>query len=373
MKNDFSICFVCPEAYPVLKRSDHAMAGGAELQQALLAKEFAKRGHDVSFVAGDYGQPAVEYVDGVRVMRSYKVGYGNRKLRFLPDCCKIYKAMKVADADIYFQRCVFHHTGKVALFAKLLGKRFVFSSGADFNTNPRVTSLKMNPLYKYSYLWAIKHADLILCQNNFQEKAFINNYKRESFIVPNITARPDESKKLCKNNTKDVSVLWVGSYSANKQPRKVVEIADILPNYKFWMISKPLDPVVEKGFKKVNFPQNLELLGFVPQHKISAYFSSADIFISTSTYEGFPNTFLQAMNHGLPIISLNVNPDNVLEKSGCGICCDGDFARMISELAGLLKNEEKMARMGEKGKEYVMKFHSPNVVIPMYEELFRKL
>jgi len=50
--------------------------------------------------------------------------------------------------------------------------------------------------------------------------------------------------------------------------------------------------------------------------------------INTSNFEGFPNIFLEAWATGVPVISLNVDPGNVIKKRRLGICCEGSLERM---------------------------------------------
>lgn len=367
-----SICYVCPEAYPVLKQSKHVIAGGAELQQAILAKEFAKRGHNVSFIGGDYGQPEIEYIDNVKVIKSYKVGYGNRKLRFVSDFYKLFKAMKMANADIYFQRCVFHHTGKVALFAMLNKKKFVFSSGIDFNAHSPRELKGVNPLYKYSYIWGIKKANLVISQNKQQKQNFLSNYQRQSYIIPNIIE--DTQPIDIKKQRSSIVILWVGTLSERKQPLVFAELSAHFIDYEFWLIGLPREQrTYDAAQDWAKHNKNFKNIGFVPQHEIHEYFSQADIFVSTALTEGFPNTFLQAMTHSIPIISLNVNPDGVLNKSGCGICCDGNKGLMVSHLRELATDDKKRKNMGKMGLYYVKKYHGPGNIVSMYENLFNRL
>ena len=55
------ICFISPKAYMLFNENVQSTFGGAEVQLFLIAKELVKNeNYDISFMVGDYGQPAVE-------------------------------------------------------------------------------------------------------------------------------------------------------------------------------------------------------------------------------------------------------------------------------------------------------------------------
>ena len=55
--------------------------------------------------------------------------------------------------------------------------------------------------------------------------------------------------------------------------------------------------------KKNNLNKNIFVHG--SQKKLHNYYLDSDLYISTSLTEGFGNTFLEALNYNLPIISFN--------------------------------------------------------------------
>ena len=69
MSHQIHLCFVAPNAYPVLANKDFGMCGGAEVQQMLLAKALIKEGYRITFVVDDFGQDAREIHNGIEVIR----------------------------------------------------------------------------------------------------------------------------------------------------------------------------------------------------------------------------------------------------------------------------------------------------------------
>jgi glycosyltransferase involved in cell wall biosynthesis len=115
-------------------------------------------------------------------------------------------------------------------------------------------------------------------------------------------------------------VLWVSSMQKLKRPELFLELAKAIPSVRFQMIggsggSKNFYEQIEETASKM---PNLDFVGFVPYHKIDQYFDKAAIFVNTSVFEGFPNTFLQAWGRYAPVVSLNVDPDEIICKYKLG-------------------------------------------------------
>jgi len=83
--------FLSSYAHLVLDPEAKQTSGGAELQVALLAAELAKRGHQVTIIGGDDGQPADRTLQGVRLRTGGKFHTGGLldTLRALPVVLRI--------------------------------------------------------------------------------------------------------------------------------------------------------------------------------------------------------------------------------------------------------------------------------------------
>lgn len=91
---------------------------------------------------------------------------------------------------------------------------------------------------------------------------------------------------------------------------------------------------------------------------VSQYLSAAKVFCLTSRYEGLPMSGLEAMGHGLPIVTTAYPGAAELVQHGLtGYICHSneEYANRIVEL---LKNEPKRAELGQQARKYVTQNHS---------------
>jgi glycosyltransferase involved in cell wall biosynthesis len=154
-------------------------------------------------------------------------------------------------------------------------------------------------------------------------------------------------------------ILWVARLDNWKQPEIFIELSTYFPNEKFIMISPQASDI--KYTKRIrglaSECRNIEFISQVPFHEINEYFAKAKIFINTSKNEGFPNTFIQSAMNATPIISLNVNPDNFLEKYGCGFCSNGSFDDMLDKMKEILNNNSEWNKLSENAYNYAKENH----------------
>jgi glycosyltransferase involved in cell wall biosynthesis len=118
---------------------------------------------------------------------------------------------------------------------------------------------------------------------------------------------------------------------------------------------------------------NLELLGQLPRAKVLDQISRATAVVSTSSAEGMPNVFLEAWSRGVPVISLEYDPDGLIESRGLGYAAGGSLRALQSAARNLLSDREKRRQRGESGREYVRETHAPEAVTRRWAEQLREL
>ena len=76
--------------------------------------------------------------------------------------------------------------------------------------------------------------------------------------------------------------------------------------------------------------------------------ASAAIHVNTSSYEGFPNTFIQAWARGCVVATLTVDPDEQgMEALGIGFCA-GNFERLCVIIDELARSPERRQAVAER-------------------------
>ena len=99
-----------------------------------------------------------------------------------------------------------------------------------------------------------------------------------------------------------------------------------------------------------------------------------DISVLTSQSEGFPNTIVEAMAAGRPVVATRVGgvPDAV-EHGRTGLLVDpGDDEALAVALDALLTDEVKRATLGREARERARRLYHRDRVLPELEALYER-
>lgn len=341
-----SLCFVSFAAYPLFNTKINFPHGGAELESFTLAQELTNRGYKVDFVVGNFGQPRQEIYQGVNLWRGIGLNQSNVVSGIL-NTWRLMCLWKKISADIYFTKGAGWLTFQLAFFCKIFHKKFIFKTSHKHNID---LSLKTKP-YHIFYTWSLKKAAKVIVQNEEDIEMIKRNYKIDSILIRNY--HPIPAPSMLPLPPKRKYILWAGRITATKRPEIFLDIAKDFPNESFLMLAM----IVDKGFwtrvrESSKNIANLTVHTQIPHHDIDNFFAESKIFISTSHGEGFPNTFIEAMKWGVPILSLSVNPDNFINNNQVGIFASNDYQNLKSGLSIMLKNSEKWNQCSKNAYNY---------------------
>ena len=367
--NNQKICFVAPHAYSLLKKTNYKFAGGAEVQQVLIARFLKKNNFKVSFIAARYSGKRVEDIDGITVFKSSSLFTGG-KLRYASTLLALFVALREADADLYFLRSPRHLLGMIAYYCQLRKKKFIFSSSIDYESNLKSIREIESRVSRTLFFYGLEHADAVIVQTNKQKRQFEMNFGLTPVLIKNMCTLPSQ---IPVKESPPI-VLWVGTAREEKRPQLFFKLAKVMPSLRFRMIvapgrNKKLNKEISEQWKKV---PNIDFLGFIPYHEINREYGRASLLVNTANWEGFPNTFLQAWANKTPVVSLEIDPDEVIYKNKLGFH-SRTFEQMVKDVQLLVADKNLRKEMGENARKYVEAEHNIEKIAPQYINLFKNL
>lgn len=130
-----------------------------------------------------------------------------------------------------------------------------------------------------------------------------------------------------------------------------------------------------KSYVEQNHLQNVMLLGDVRGEKKKACFEAADVYLFPSYTEGMPNSVLEALGMGLPIITSKVGavPD-FFEDGKMGVLMQGHSSvEILDALETLYKKRNEFPKTSEYNCQYAANHFVDRVVIKKLEQTFQEI
>jgi len=127
-----------------------------------------------------------------------------------------------------------------------------------------------------------------------------------------------------------------------------------------------------RTIRRLGQGENIALMGWVPNpHR---YLARADLFVLSSDWEGLPNTLIEALACGVPVISTDCpsGPREILQDGACGrLVRRGDRAGLAGAMQALLDDPQEAQRLRECGQARAWDFDISRQ-IPLYETLIQE-
>ena len=372
-----SICFVALGSYAALVDDlEVGGIGGAEVQQTIIGRSLAKQGYRVTFVTLDHGQDDGMEIDGIRIIKAYDENVGIPMLRFLyPRVTSLWRAMKRANTDIYYQRIGDSTTGIVAAFCHWYQREFAFAVAHNYDclADPPPGRLARHARVLYHY--GLRNANLVLAQTTAQQTLLRENFGIDSTVIPNCA--PDYGHRLSGADVVPFAqrrrFLWTGAFRPVKRLELLLDVAEHERDLHFDVVgdAKTDSEYVRQLRMRAKSMPNVRLHGRVPHAHMKAFYEKAAALICTSRSEGFPNIFLEAWSCGLPVVS-TFDPDDIIAKHGLGMVAE-DVPGLIAGIQRMSDSEQRWCKASRDSLKYYRGNHSVEAVLPRIEHALMSL
>lgn len=338
--------------------------GGAEYQISLLIDALVRtERYDIYYLAR-----FIQERDRIRHYKIVRIGRGGTIPRFgySMDAAALYRALSSIRPRVIYQRVGGAYTGICALYARRQGIPLIWHVAHDTDVAPRSLDPGRNFLRVRAEKWVlnfgVRRAACIVVQTQHQAQLLEKNFARTAdAVIPNFHPAPRE----LLDKSGPVTVVWIANLKPWKQPEVFARLALSLrdcPGVNFVMVGAGAGAGAHPAWQQslitdIAAAPNLDYIGPKSHAEVNELLARAHIFVNTSTQEGFPNTFIQAWLREVAVVSLNVDPDGVLDGKQVGIIAHSEPA-LSRSVRRLIEDVDARAGFVGRAREHALRHHS---------------
>jgi glycosyltransferase involved in cell wall biosynthesis len=171
-------------------------------------------------------------------------------------------------------------------------------------------------------------------------------------------------------------LLAAGRFEYQKGFDWLIDVfATLSKKHQNWMLVILGDGPQRKALEKQIQDRQMETKVFMPGvvGNMAEWYSNADLYVLSSRFEGFPNTLIEALSHGLPAVSFDCDsgPRDIIRNEIDGLLVPaGDLNGLTSALDRMMSNETIRRKFAERGLEVRERF-STDRIAGLWEALFK--
>ena len=202
-------------------------------------------------------------------------------------------------------------------------------------------------------------ADKIIVNSDHFKKEFQKFFKLKPIRIYNLMEKNKDLKKLYTKKVRfnffdkeksALKIISIGRLVAQKDHITILKALDLIKHKKKFVFC-----LIGKGDQKYNLLRFIKNKGLTGRVKLIGYkkntypyYKKADLFILSSKYEGLPNTLLEALSMGVPIISSDckTGPSEILKKKYGKLFKVGDY-KTLSKFINDSKKKLKLTNVND--------------------------
>lgn len=275
----------------------------------------------------------------------------------------------------------FLEKGTMALMSKMFGKTVIIAPRSGLIPEDYKRSKFMRQLITR----VICKVDYVICQGEHW-KAFyqgVSGSKDEKFVVIQnwLNAEPYfniQPKKLQPNEP--LKILYLAWVNGQKGIFDFIDAAKAVltkhKNVKFWVCGEGVGSetarakVIEYGIADY-----VDFKGWVVGENKMEILTQSNIYVLPSYFEGFPNSLMEAMASGLPVVATTVGsiPELVTSSQNGLLYEPGDIKGLQQALETLIINPEMRQNIALKARETIRNNNTIDVALKKFDYIFAQL
>ena len=358
--------------------------GGSGVVATELGRALAKKGHQIHFIS--YNLPVrLEALNDSNI-HYHEVNVPNYPLfKYQPYelalSSRLVDVVKTHKVDVLHVHYAIPHA-----YAAYMAKKMLLDNGIHI---PIVTTLHgtditlvgSHPFYRPAVTFSINHSDRVtaVSESLKQDTLRLFDINKKIEVIPNfididrIKAKGKPCERSLLANKEEKIVTHISNFRPLKRILDVIAVFEgILPKVKSKLMmvgegpekSKAMEYVKNKGLQ-----EHVLFLG--NSNEIDKILCFSDLFLLPSEKESFGLSALEAMAHGVPVISSNAGGIPEVNQHGVTgyLSKIGDTADMTQNALRLLENEKQHNLFKIQSQEQAQRFNI-NTIVSQYESSY---
>ena len=358
--------------------------GGSGVVATELGRALAKKGHQIHFIS--YNLPVrLEALNDSNI-HYHEVNVPNYPLfKYQPYelalSSRLVDVVKTHKVDVLHVHYAIPHA-----YAAYMAKKMLLDNGIHI---PIVTTLHgtditlvgSHPFYRPAVTFSINHSDRVtaVSESLKQDTLRLFDINKKIEVIPNfididrIKAKGKPCERSLLANKEEKIVTHISNFRPLKRILDVIAVFEgILPKVKSKLMMVGEGPEKNEAMEYVKNKGLQEHVLFLGNsNEIDKILCFSDLFLLPSEKESFGLSALEAMAHGVPVISSNAGGIPEVNQHGVtGYLSNiGDTADMTQNALRLLENEKQHNLFKIQSQEQAQRFNI-NAIVSQYESSY---
>ena len=222
---------------------------------------------------------------------------------------------------------------------------------------------------------------VVAVSNGLKNQAQIITPDRSIEVVTNAIDLSRFVPPLQYANGEATRLIYVGRLTASKSPATLIEAIstlcgrDVQP-FKLELVGDgDQRSTLEQMVIDHDLTKYVSFSGWVAHEDLLPHYQEADIFVTATSWEGMPNTVLEAMATGLPIVGTQAPGMDQLVTDGRNgyLIQPNDVSTMADRLWRLIDNPYERQRMGVESRKIAERQFSWDHITAQYVEIYKRV
>lgn len=336
--------------------------GGAQRAAINLANELARRGHDTILMCEDFGRPPV-----------YSLNDATR-IYFCPKTFRYGMKEGIETVRMFLR----DESPDVFISMQAQSKPMLWALACLGTGIPFICSERSDPRFSEAVTWTkpgrhavLASADYIHELSDIHAETVPDIWRNRVRVIPN--AAPVHSYRAKPASENRPSILFLARFVAHKRANLLIEAFSLLAEeFPAWSVKLRGHGWKEKELRQLVNDRNLSdrvSIGRPPDNVLEEY-ANAHIYCLPSRVEGFPNTALEAMSCGLPVVGISDchAMRSLGELGGAVLAETPDAASLASTLKGLMLSSRFRVDMGNQALNLCQTIYDETKIYDQWEE-----